>query len=50
MWHVPKRFKEKIDTPELFGTNLLDDEMISVKTGLPLAVVQDLRTKSVNEE
>lgn len=27
-WHVPKRFKEKIDSPELFGANLLDFEYI----------------------
>lgn len=27
-WYVPKRFREKIDTPELFGTNLLDFEYI----------------------
>ncbi len=27
-WHVPRRFKDKIDTPELFGTNLLDFEYL----------------------
>ncbi len=27
-WHVPRRFQDKIDTPELFGTNLLDFEYL----------------------
>ena len=27
-WHVPKRFKDKIDKPELFGDNLLDFEYL----------------------
>ena len=27
-WHVPRRFKDKIDTSELFGRNLLDFEYL----------------------